>query len=691
MVKVLIPVVGLAAFELGLPIAGAITALLVLLVLSYRQTIKAYPSAGGAYIVTKDNFGLLPAQVAGVALLLDYVMTVAVSIAAAVAAIYSYFPAFFSLRVPLALAFVWLVTLSNLRGLRMTGRLFATPTYLFLASIAALLLAGAVNAVTGGLHPIPPPPGVPAGSLGVAGVLLIMHAYASGTTALTGVEAISNGVPVFRPVEWRNARTVLTWMGTILAVSFAGITALAWKLHPVPTSKKTLVSEMGAALFGHSWAGRAGQLVLQVATTAILVLAANTSFADFPRLASFHAGDGYLPRPLRRRGRRLAFSVGILSLAALASVVILLLGADVHRLIPLYAVGVFASFTFSQMGMTRRHLRLREEGWRRGLALNAAGAVGSTVALVAILVSKFVHGAWAVVVIVPAGVALFVSIHRHYERADAWLSDPATGATDWGDRPATAVVLAGPEDPELSWAAVAWARRLRPGAGVEEASRGATAVKGKGPDPDPDARAGVTLIVLPRRAGDPDPRPWSRPARLRRRHLRSPDVAVATVVLEAGTPPAPTDRHAAVVVVDRADAVARRGLALARLLHPDEIHAVRLDLDTDETDAALDAWPVAAMGVELEILPAPYREPGGPLRTEAEALRRRGNQLVTVIAPTLAPRWWQRPLYATSTRSVRSALGETAGTAVIEHRMPLRPPAPGQRTERRRAETIPHR
>jgi amino acid transporter len=252
MVRVLLPVAGVAAFTLSVPISALIVGLLLLLVLSYRQTIKAYPSAGGAYIVTRDNFGLVPAQFAGVALLLDYVMTVAVSIAAAVAALYSYFPSIYAERVPLAVALIWLVAWGNLRGVRAAGRLFAVPTYAFLASIASLIVAGVVAALHGGLHPIPPQPGTTLRSVGAVGFLYLVHAYASGTTALTGVEAISNGVPVFRPVEWRNARLVLTWMGAILAVSFGSITILASKLHPVPTNRKSLVSELGAALFGHS-------------------------------------------------------------------------------------------------------------------------------------------------------------------------------------------------------------------------------------------------------------------------------------------------------------------------------------------------------------------------------------------------------------------------------------------------------
>jgi amino acid transporter len=677
MLRVLIPAVGIAAFTLSLPVGGAIVTLLLLLMFSYRQTIQAYPSAGGAYIVTKDNFGLLPAQFAGVALLLDYIMTVAVSIAAAVAALYSYFPTLYPYRLPLAVALIWMVTWGNLRGVRATGKLFAAPTYLFLASIGSLIAAGVYAGVRGHLHALPPPPGVTLRTTATVGWLLILHAYASGTTALTGVEAISNGVSVFRPVEWRNARKVLMWMGGILAVSFGSITILAWKLHPVPSDQKTLVSEIGAALFGRSTAGRLALLILQVATTLILVLAANTSFSDFPRLASFHAGDGYLPRPLRRRGSRLVFSTGILALATLATTVVLVVGADVHRLIPLYAVGVFASFTFSQAGMTRRHLRLREPGWRHGLVINAAGSVGSGLALVAILISKFTHGAWAVAIIVPVGVGLFVSIHRHYERADAWLSAPGTGRATW--RRLRVLVATDHHDVALADAAASYARR------VASRDETVTRVVGRGEARsllEESGESTLTLLTLPHWAGGSGavrggsagrarlvPRPAEE--RLRREALRHADTAVASLTLERGGRISEQDRHIALVVVGRPDGLARRGLAVANALAPDEVHALHIEIDPDETRAVLDEWARSDLGIEPEVVPAPYREPGGPVRVRVEELRRGTHAVISVVAPSLALRWWQRLLYANSTRELRRALAGTGTTALVECRLPL--------------------
>ncbi|MDQ1493307.1 MAG: hypothetical protein QOJ23_5821 [Actinomycetota bacterium] len=667
MLKILVPVAGVAAYRLSLPIAGAVVVLLALLVLSYRQTIKAYPNAGGAYVVTKDNFGLVPAQVAGMALLLDYIMTVAVSISAAVAALYSYFPSLFPVRVGLSVACIWLVAWGNLRGVRAAGRTFAAPTYFFLASIASLLLAGLGAALSGRLHPLPPPPGLPMAS--TVPLLVLVHAYASGTTALTGVEAISNGVSVFRPVEWCNARRVLTWMGAILAVTFSGITLLAWRVHPVPNERRTVVSQLGEVVFGRTPVGKLGLLLLQVATTLILVLAANTSFADFPRLAGFAAGDGYLPRPLRRRGSRLVPSIGIIALAVIATGVVVGLGADVHRMIPFYALGVFAAFTFSQAGMTRRHLRLREPGWQHALVLNALGAAGSGLALAAVLVTKFTHGAWVVAVLLAAGLALSLAIHRHYRYADAWLAGPDAGRADWHG---TQVVIGLPRpDGVLEVAARRYATRLQPSAGVDVKSVGGW----------PSARAAVeeigrragpgclTAVVVPGRTGRRFP-PWSPVAPFLWRAARLENVAVTTLYVDPDRPRS-GGRHACLVAVGRADGLARRGLAVARLLAADELHAVLVDVDPDETARAVARWEQAAPGVELRILPAPYRERAGPLRAEVHRLQQSGAEYVSVVVCTLRLRWWQRPLYLFDTDTIRQGLATAPGAAVVEHRLPL--------------------
>jgi len=413
--KVAVPAVGGAAFLLVMPITFGILAVLAILLFSYRQTIKAYPSAGGAYIVTKDNFGLLTAQVAGVALLTDYVLTVSVSVAAGVAAITSAAPALFPYRVWLSVVFIWFIAWGNLRGVRESGRMFMVPTYFFVVMMFTLLGVGLARALTGGLHPLPLPDDV-VRTTGAVGVFLVLHAFASGGAAVTGVEAISNGVPAFRPPEWRNARTTLMWMGVLLGAMFLGLSYLAVQLHALPTETQTLNSQVGRAVFGSGGLGTLLYFLLQAATMMILILAANTSFADFPRLANFHAKDDFMPRPLTKRGHRLVFSNGILGLAVASTALVIAFQADVHRLIPLYAIGVFTSFTLSQGGMARRHLRLREPGWRRGLLINGLGGLTTAVVTVVIAATKFTNGAWAIMVFVPLTVWLLVRMNRHYDR-----------------------------------------------------------------------------------------------------------------------------------------------------------------------------------------------------------------------------------------------------------------------------------
>ena len=413
--KVAVPAVGAAAFSLVLPITFGILLVLAILLFSYRQTIRAYPSAGGAYIVTKDNFGLLTAQVAGVALLTDYILTVAVSIAAGVAAMTSAIPSLFPHRVWLSVFFIWFIAWGNLRGVRESGRMFMVPTYFFVVMMFTLIGTGIVRALSGGLHAMPFPDDA-VRTTGAAGIFLVLHAFASGGAAVTGVEAISNGVPAFRPPEWRNARTTLMWMGSLLGVMFLGLSFLAVKLHAVPTETETLNSQVARAVFGSNGVGTATYLLVQLGTMLILIMAANTSFADFPRLASFQAADEFLPRPLTKRGNRLVFSNGIIWLAGTSSALVILFGADVHRLIPLYAVGVFTSFTLSQSGMAQHHLRLREPGWRHGLAINGIGAITTAVVAVVIAATKFTHGAWAVMVFIPMMVWLLFRMHRQYDR-----------------------------------------------------------------------------------------------------------------------------------------------------------------------------------------------------------------------------------------------------------------------------------
>jgi amino acid transporter len=429
--RVLIPFFGIAAFALVTPITVAMLVVLGFLILSYRQTIKAYPTAGGAYMVTRDNFGLLPAQVAGVALLTDYVLTVSVSVAAGTAALASAFSGFTPWILPISIAFVIVIAVGNLRGVKESGKVFAVPTYFFMINMAILLVWGGYQLVAGNLPMIHRAPGMisfghhsTAAIFGsFAMIYVVLHAFASGGAAVTGVEAISNGVPAFRQPAWKNARTTLVIMGTSLGVMFLGISILAAHMHAVPYTEgtPTVISQVGDFVYGPGSFGRLLYFALQAGTMLILVLAANTSFADFPRLASFHAGDNFMPRQLTKRGHRLVFSNGIIFLAVTAIVLLIVTDAKVDRLIPLYAIGVFTSFTLSQAGMAKHHIREKEEGWRWGLFVNGVGALLSLIVDIIIAVTKFAHGAWVIIILVPIMVVFLVRLARQYEREDAAL------------------------------------------------------------------------------------------------------------------------------------------------------------------------------------------------------------------------------------------------------------------------------
>jgi amino acid transporter len=438
----LIPMVGLAAFSLVLPITMMIIVVLFFLILSYRETIKEYPTAGGAYMVTRDNFGLLPAQVAGVSLLTDYILTVSVSTAAGTAALTSAVGGLRPYSLPIAIFFVLLIATVNLRGVKESGKAFSAPTYFFMAIMALLLIVGTVKILGGDLHPrsitgiegaIPVKTGDITGGLWYGATLfLLMKAFASGGAAVTGVEAISNGVTAFKKPEWKNARVALVIMGGVLGTLFFGLSALAVKVHPIPyiEGSPTVISQIGDAVFGRSGVGRVLFYLLQGGTMLILVLAANTSFADFPRLASFHAGDNFMPRQLTKRGHRLVFSNGVISLSIASIVLLLVTDAKVDRLIPLYAIGVFTSFTMSQAGMAKHHVTRKEAGWRKGLVINGIGAVLSLIVDIIILSTKFMHGAWVIVLLVPIMVALLMRLNRQYEHEAVELAADAPRAAE---------------------------------------------------------------------------------------------------------------------------------------------------------------------------------------------------------------------------------------------------------------------
>jgi amino acid transporter len=402
---------GSSAFWLVMPISLLIVTIFVIIVVSYRQTIRAYPNGGGSYIVARENLGRGPALVAAAALLTDYVLTVSVSVAAGVLAITSAVPELEGLRVPLGVASILFVMLINLRGLRESGTVFAAPTYIFLVSMLGLIGIGLAQTLLG--RP-PHVTGVTPALIAPEslGVLLLMRAFADGCSAITGVEAVSNGVPAFKPPEWRNARTTLTVMGVLVATMFLGLSYLAGVAGAMPSDHESVVSQIGRAVYGTGPV----YYVLQLATTGLLILAANTSFADFPRLSSILARDGYMPTRFSFRGERLAFSAGIVVLALIAIVVLVAFGGLVTALIPLYAIGVFTSVTLSQAGMVRHWLRERDMGWRRSAVINGVGAVATGVVTLIFAVAKFALGAWLVILIIPVLVTGMLFVHRQYER-----------------------------------------------------------------------------------------------------------------------------------------------------------------------------------------------------------------------------------------------------------------------------------
>ena len=428
---------GAIAYGYLFPISLAIVTLLAIVTISYEQTIHAYPGGGGAYIVARDNLGELPAQTAGAALLTDYILTVSVSISSGVAQMVSAYPGLFQYRVLLAILAVLFIMLMNLRGVKESGKAFAVPTYFFVLMMAVTVGVGIFRYFTGSLGMVVDPPHFHAEHvISAITPFILLHAFANGTTALTGVEAISNGITAFKEPRSRNAGVTLIWMSIILGSLFLGLSFLTGRVHAVFSEEETVISQLARTIYD----GR-GILYLMLisGTTVILIMAANTAFADFPRLGALHAGDGFLPRQLTYRGSRLVYSRGIVTLAIISSILIVIFQASVTRLIPLYAIGVFLSFTLSQTGMARRwwkigHLAegdeivepgstLRyEKGWQYRMIINGFGAICTAVVMIVFAVTKFKEGAWVVLILTPLLVAIFFSIHHHYRRLARRLS-----------------------------------------------------------------------------------------------------------------------------------------------------------------------------------------------------------------------------------------------------------------------------
>jgi amino acid transporter len=463
-----------SALQNVFPISIAIVILLGIVAISYEQTIHAYPGGGGAYIVARDNLGELPAQTAGAALLTDYILTVAVSVASGVAQIVSAYPSLFPYRVLISVIAVLFITLINLRGVKESGAAFAIPTYFFIVMMLLTVGIGMMRQLSGGLGVVVDPPHMElAGPLAVITPFLLLHAFSSGTAALTGIEAISNGITAFKEPRSRNAGVTLIWMAVILSTFFLGISYLAGHIGATPSEEETVISQLARTVFN----GRGFLYLLSIgATTVILIMAANTAFADFPRLGALHAADGFLPRQLTYRGSRLVYSRGIVALAVISCLLIFLFQASVTRLIPLYAIGVFLSFTLSQAGMARRWWRVGhllpgqeiidpgstlryEEGWQSKMVINGFGAICTAIVMVVFAATKFLDGAWIILILIPILVTIFFAIHHHYKNLAKKLSlDKFGGFPPQAIRHRVIIPVSGVHQGTL--AALRYARRL---------------------------------------------------------------------------------------------------------------------------------------------------------------------------------------------------------------------------------------
>ena len=676
--EILIVLLGasLAARSLVFPIAIAISTLLAIVVVSYRQTVRAYPSGGGAYIVSRENLGMLPGLIAAAALLTDYILTVAVSVAAGVYAITSAVPELTEHRVPLSLGFVALVTLANLRGVRESGTLFAVPTYAFIVAIFVMVGTGLVRCLSecpvfaGPEHPIP------VGMLATVGTFKILHAFSSGSTALTGVEAISNGVPAFKRPQARNAAETLAFMGVISITMFLGISWLAFQIHGVvPSHEQSVVSQIASAVFG----GGIGFYLVQIFTAAILILAANTAYQDFPRLSAILARDSFVPRQFQNRGDRLVFSNGVVVLATFAGLLIWAFDANVTALIQLYVVGVFTSFTLSQSGMVRHWFKEKGTSWRRSAVINGLGAVATAVVLVVIASTKFIHGAWMVIAAMPFIVAFFLMVHRHYERVRAELG---RGTVPVNQISPNHVVFVLTDVDAAAAEALGYVRAMRP-ASFDVAYVGRRAledVKARWRELDPsdvvDVRKGdpvdnvVRMIEgIPR---EPDdfvtvviPEMFRKPSllhaalkpvtfRLKVRLLSEPQVVIADVPVLTengelvgvdGRPLIPQRTVALVFVASVHDATVR-AINYARSLNAHETRAIFLATEPEETPGFLEAWADRGILVPLDVVEAPFRDLGPPLVDEVRrATADRGTVAAVILPEFLVTRWWHRLLH----------------------------------------------
>jgi amino acid transporter len=672
-------VAGAAAFSNMLPIGLVVAAVLAIVVASYRQTVRAYPRGGGSYIVARENLGTLPGLVAAAAILQDYVLTVAVSITAGTIAITSAIPAWAEHRVAIAMILLVFIALANLRGVREAGTLFAIPTYGFVLSVYVTLLVGLYQCLGG--CPQAPSSAVELHPEQALGLFILLRAFSSGATALTGVEAIADGVQAFRRPQARNAATTLAVMAAVSTSMFLGITYLARAFHVRIAEHlagvKSVLAQIGETVFS----GGAMFLVLQVFTALILILAANTAYQDFPRLSAILARDGFVPRQFQNRGDRLVFSNGILVLTSLAALLVWVFEANLTRLIQLYVVGVFTAFTLSQLGMVRRRIRLKEPGWQRTAIINGVGATATGIVLAVVTITKFLGGAWIVIAAMPIIVSFFLLVHRHYAHVRDALS---RGSVRFGDVGVNRVVFVLTDVDAASAEALGYVRSFRPasldpvyvGSGPREQVEEQWAEMAPGAPPlvflgESHAVAAVIDHVrrIPREPNDfvtvviPELfRKRSllaalfRPVtfRLKLRLLAEPGVVITDVPVVArdGQPvgvdgrPLIPERVIALVFVASPHDAAVRAVNYAASLDAAETRAVFLATEPEDAPEILEGWAQRGIGVQLDVVEAPFRDLGPPLLEEVRRVTEREGTVASVILPEfLVTRWWHRVLH----------------------------------------------
>jgi amino acid transporter len=703
---------GASALAFRIPIALAIATVLIIVIVSYRQTVRAYPNGGGSYIVAHENLGTLPGLIAAAALLIDYVLTVSVSVVAGMLAITSAAPDLTRHKMILSIGIVALVTLANLRGVKEAGTLFAVPTYGFVAMVYLMIGTGFVRCLTG--CPEAATAHLPLEETAAISLFLILRAFSSGATALTGVEAISNGVQAFRRPQSRNAASTLALMGFMTVSMFIGITVLSVLLHVRVNheiaASRSVLSQIGETVFDRTLPF----FLLQGLTAGILILAANTSYQDFPRLSAILARDRFMPSQFKNRGDRLVFSNGIVILAIAASALIYAFDADLTALIQLYVVGVFTAFTLSQAGMVQRWRRLKEPGWARSITINTIGATATGIVLVIVTITKFLHGAWIVISAMPVIIVFFLAVHRHYDRISrvlrAEIEPPTRGA------PNTFVLLVRDLGPATA-KAVAYVRALRPAYVVplfvgepdlfEEtaerwtgfaprlgsllrmgAARPSTRILRARLRSIREDRPGFTTVVLPEElASQSLVRHLGRPGGfwLKVSLFFEPGIVVTDVPLlsEGPTPERARSlepiRHIVLVPVSTANAVSVRAVTYALSLEAAEIEALFLSTDPGEEHEVAGAWIDRRMAIPLSIVDAPFRDFAQPMLEEVRRYTEREGTIVTVVLPELVvAHWWEQLLHSQSALFFKRLLLFEPGVVVTS--VPYHLAAAAQRT-----------